>query len=214
MTPRVQEAVERQRVKPGTFRNRPLFRRTDQPGDVVPAIWFAGDRVLVYTTLSVKDMEQIPTAVKEPAETLTPTARDALTARLDKQSRIWAVGDLAPAKGMIDMLPMLPFVAGPLKEQAHLLTLVRTFDIGITTGPAQALTARGDFYTGTRAATQELSRYLAGVTVAGARSQKVETPPADLHAAEAQWVSWQLRGNADALRESLGKLPMMPPLGR
>lgn len=203
----VQQAIEPQPVKAGTFRNRPLYRLTDQPG--VPKLWCADARVLVYTTLTTEEMEQIPTAVKEPAETLTPAARDALTARLDKQSRIWAVGDLAPAKHLVDTLQLVA-LAGPLKKQAHLLTLVQAFDIGITTGAAQSVTVRGDFYTGNPAATAELAKYLTDVSISGAKSQKVETPPADLHAAEAQWVSWQLRGDAETLREAVGRLTFAP----
>jgi hypothetical protein len=202
----VQQAAARRPVKSGTFRNRPLLRFTDERD--IPKLWLADARVLVYTTLTAEELERIPTSVKEPAETLTAAARDALKARLDRQSRIWAVGDLAPAKELIDALQLF---AGPMKDQLRLLTLVRAFDIGITTVEGQSLTVRGDFYTGNPAATQELAKYLSGVTIDGAKSQKVETPPADLPAAEAQWVSWQLRADADALREAVGRVSLTPP---
>jgi hypothetical protein len=196
----LKQAVEQHKVKAATYRNCPLYHFTERPGT---KLWCADARVLVYTSLPTEDMERIAGTVKDPADRLTPIARDALTARLDKQSRIWAVGDLEPARDLIDALQLF---AGPLKEQASLLTLVRAFDVGITVGAKQSITVASDFYTGNPKATQELRKYLEGTVISGAKSQKVETPPADLHAAEAQWVSWQLRGDVDALREAIGKL--------
>jgi hypothetical protein len=202
----IKRAIEPKGISATTYRGRPLYCFTEPDG--IPKLWCADGRVLVYTTLTIEEMEQIPANIKEPAETLTPAARDALTVHIEKQSRIWAVGDLTPAKGIINVLQKQ--APGPIREPVRLLALVRTFAVGITTGEAQSVTVRGDFFTGDPAATQELAKALNGVTIAGARSQKVVTPPADLHAADAQWVGWQLRADADALRDAVGNLPWMP----
>ena len=203
---RVKRAAKPKEISATTYRGRPLYRFTNRAD--IPKLWCADSRVLVYTTLTMEEMEQIPANIKEPVETLTPAARDALTVHIEKQSRIWAVGDLTPAKDLINSLQKFPL--GPMREPVRLLGLVRTFAVGITTGEAQSVTVRGDFYTGNPAATQELAKALGGVTVAGATSQKVVTPPADLPAPDAQWVGWQLRADAKVLRDAVGKLPLTP----
>jgi hypothetical protein len=199
---RVKQAVERRPVSASTFRKGMLYRFKDLPN--VPKLWCADARVLVYTTLPTDQLERIPASVKEPRDTLMPSARTALTERLSKQSRAWIVGDLEPAKDLI-ALAQLGFLP---KDQARLLGLARSFAVGVIVPESGPLTLAGDFYTATPAATQELRTLLDGVEVSGATSQKVETPPADVQAAEAQWVSWQVRADADALRDALGKLPL------
>ncbi len=123
---------------------------------------------------------------------------------MSKQSRVWAVGDLEPAKDLIDALPLL---AGPLKEEARLLGLVRTFAVGVTIPDNEEPRLVGAFFTGAPAATQELRKYLDAVKLPGARSQSVATPPAEIEAAEAQWVTWQVRADAGTLRELFDKSP-------
>jgi hypothetical protein len=201
---RVKKAIERRPVSATTFRKGTLYRFKELPG--VPKLWCAGPRVLVYTTLTTDQLERIPVNVKEPPDTLTSSARTALTERLSKQSRAWIVGDLEPAKDLID-LAQIGFLP---KAQARALTLVRRFAVGVIVPEGETPTLAGDFYTGAAAATQELRGYLDAVKLAKAKSHKVETPPADVQAAEAQWVSWQVHADAEALRDALGTLPPAP----
>jgi hypothetical protein len=204
----VAKAVQRHPVSATTFRGKPLYRFTDVRQ--VPKIWCAEPRVLVYTTLKTENLDHIPTAVKEPADPLSPRARKALTGRLSAQSRAWAVGDLEPAKGLTDLVQQFGVLP---KAQARLLGLVRAFAVGIATQEEGKLTLVGDFYTGQPDATAELRKDLEGVTLQGAKA-KVEAPPADVKDAEAQWVSWQVRADTDSVRDALGKLALFPGKGK
>jgi hypothetical protein len=198
------------KVTVGDYHGSRLYRFPDLPQ--LPKLWCAKPRILVHTTLPT---DEIPTDAAATSLTqlrkqatvarLTPAARSALSDRLSKQSRMWAVGDLETAKGLVDSLQLF---AGPLKEEARMLTLVRAFAIGITIPEPGTLTLTGDFYTGAPDATQELRNYLEEVKVPGAKSHKVEAPPADIEAAEAQWVTWQVRADAAVMRDLLGKLSL------
>jgi hypothetical protein len=121
--------------------------------------------------------------------------------RLAKQSRVWAVGDLEPAKDLADLAIQFGFVP---KEQARLLALVRSFAVGVMPDEKEGLALVADFYTGNPAASQELWKYLEETTVKGATSQKAAAPPVDVKDAEAQWVTWQVRADAAAIRDALG----------
>ncbi len=202
---RVRQAVEREPVRATTVHGKPLYRFGERPQ--VPKLYLPADRVLIYTTLRTEDVGRIARAAADPLHALTPPARRALTERVGKQSRLWAVGDLAPAKDLTDLLRQLGALP---KEQARLLELVRVFAVGIHTPEHGEPTLLAEFYTGDAAATAELKKDLEGVRLKGAKSPKVEAPPPDIAAAEAQWVSWQVRADPAALRGAIDGLRLAP----
>jgi hypothetical protein len=199
----LKQAVERSKVQVTPYRKGDLYRFTDLPQ--LPKLWSAGPRVLVYTTLPLDEVDRISTTTREPADTLTSAARKALTERVSKQSRLWAVGDLGPAKELIDFVQGVGVLP---KDQARLLTLVRSFAFGVESVDAAFAQVHGDFFTGSPAGTQEIGKLLEGAQLPRAQSAKVETPPPGVDDAEAQWVSWQVRTDTDALRDLLGRLPL------
>jgi hypothetical protein len=198
------EAVGRHKFSSGAFRNGTLYRFADIPK---AKLWSVEPRVLIYTTLPTEDLARIPAPTKEPAVPLTPAARTALVERLHRQSRLWAVGDLEPAKDLIDTLQLLPV---GFKDQLRLLTLVRSFAVGMATSEPGSATLSGEFYTGTAASTAEVRKYLEALQVPGAKPPKVAAPQPDIDAAEAQWVSWQVRADTSALRAALEQVPRLP----
>jgi hypothetical protein len=199
----IHEAVKRQPFSESTYRGKTLYKFTKLPQN--PKLWCADPRVLVWTTLKTDDLDRIPATEQALASMLSPVTRKAMVDRLAKQSRIWAVGDLEPAKDLADLAIQFGFVP---KEQARLLALVRSFAVGVTADEKEELALVADFYTGNPAASQELWKYLEESTVKGATSQKAAAPPADVKDAEAQWVTWQVRADAPTIRDALGGVPL------
>jgi hypothetical protein len=182
---RLKAAVEHRKVSATTYRNGTLYRLGDMPR--IPKLWCAAPRVLVYTTLPIDELERIPKQSSEADECLTPTARKALTERLNKASVLWAVGDLGPAK---DLVGLLPFVANVPKEQARLLPMLSAFAIGMVPDEKGAKIC-GEFYTGDPAAVAELRKYFESISHDDAVKLRIETPPPAVRDPEAQWASVQ-----------------------
>lgn len=195
----IQEAVQRQAFSVSTYRGKALYKFTKLPQN--PKLWCADPRVLVWTTLKTDELDRIAATEQALASTLSPVTQKAMVDRLAKQSRIWAVGDLEPAKDLADLAIQFGLVP---KEQARLLALVRSFAVGVIADDKDGLALVADFYTGAPAASQELWKYLEETTVKGATSQKAAAPPVDVKDAAAQWVTWQVRADAPTIRDTLG----------
>jgi hypothetical protein len=206
---RIQEAIKQQPCSESAFRSKPLYKLTH--GTQIPKVWLAGPRVVVYTMLTTDDLERIPATEKKALEALTAPTRKALTQRIGKQSLVWAVGDMEPAKGLADLA--LQFGLLP-KDQGRLLTLIRTFAVGVSTQEREGLTLTGNFQTADATASLELQKYLEGFSINGAKSKKIELPPADVKDADAQWLTWQVRGDAEAMRSALGLVRLVPWKGK
>lgn len=140
------------------------------------------------------DLDRVPTQPVTGLDHLAPLARQALTERVGKQSRVWAAGDMARAAPVLDLLALqMP------KEESRRLGLVKAFGLGATF--ADDVTVVADLFTGEPKATQELRQQLESLDVAA--KAKVEAPPPDVLDAEAQWVTWQLRADAETVRRWL-----------
>jgi hypothetical protein len=202
---RVREAIERQPFSKSTFRGKPLYKWTK--GKQVPKVWLADPRVVVVTTLTTEELDRIPAMEKSALESLTPPVRKTLALRIGKQSRVWAVGDLEPAKGLADLALQLGLLP---KDQARLLTLIRAFAFGVAADEQEGLTMTGHFQTADVKASAALAKYLEGFKINGVQSKKVEPPPADVKDADAQWVTWQVRGDAEAMRSALDLVRLVP----
>ena len=92
------------------------------------------------------------------------------------------------------------------KDQAPLFRMVKSFALGITPHEDGEATVAGSFQTGDAEATPQLAKYLESIDLQGAKSQKVVTPPADVKDDAEQWVTWQMRTDAETLREALAKM--------
>jgi hypothetical protein len=202
-------AIKRQPCSESTFRSKPLYKLTK--GTQVPKVWLAHPRVVVYTTLTTDDLERIPGTEEATLEALTVPVGKALTLRIGKQSRVWAVGDLEPAKGLTDLAAQFGLLP---KDQAQLLTLIRVFAVGVTTDEQEGLTLTGHFHTADANASTALENYLEGFSINGAKSKRIEVPPADVKDADAQWLTWQVRGDAEAMRAGLGLVRLVPWKGK
>ena len=196
----IEAAIKAQKVSATTYCDKPLFY-LDGPG--VPKLWLAAPNVLVWTTLKKEDLDRIPATLKDPPATLAPATREALVDRLGKQSRLWAVGDLEPARKPIELglaLGVFP------KDQMALLRLVKSFAVGVTPHEDGESHVLASFLVSDSETVPALAKYLESIDVQGAKSQKVVTPPPEVKDAAEQWVTWQMRAHAETLRDALGKL--------
>jgi hypothetical protein len=197
----IDQSARRQNAKASTYRNQPFYHFPDRAG--VPKLWCAGPRVLVWSGLKKDELDRIVPPTMKPSQTLTPAAYAAVADHLSTQSRLWIAGDLEPAKNLVELAVLAT------KDQAPLLRTTRRFALGVTIDAKDQVTIRGDFQTGDAAASAELRKYLDTLSVKGAKSQKTDAPPPS-EDAENQWVTWQVRGDAEAIRDALGKLRVLP----
>ena len=198
----IETAVKKESVSTSTHQSKPLFKYKESPN---PKLWLAEPRVLVWTTLKTEDLDRIKPTPKDPPASLAPTTRAALVDRLGKQSRLWVVGALESARKPIEFglgLGLLP------KAQAPLLRLTKSFAIGVSLHDEGEASLLGSFHTGDAEATPKLAKFLESIDVSGAKSVKVVSPPADVQDPAEQWVTWQMRADANTLRDVLGKLPI------
>ncbi|MBI2804755.1 MAG: hypothetical protein HYX68_07195 [Planctomycetes bacterium] len=145
-------------------------------------------RLDAATSVHLAGLSQTPRPVEQ---ILAEPLRDVLKQRLAKYQFAWAVGRLDRLAGLTDLLAFLPVAKAPFK----MLQGVRTFGLGLE--PIEGLTMNGHFLMRDAKAAEAFQKKLAKVTIAGAASQKVIPPPP---APAEPWVSWQLRGDAAALR--------------
>ena len=89
----------------------------------------------------------------------------------------------------------LPFV--PLgKADLGAIKDLKTFALGLE--PVEGLTMTGHFQMTDAKAAAKFRTFLDGAKIQGAKSQKVEVPPADQ---KEQWLIWQVRGDVAVLGE-------------
>ena len=77
---------------------------------------------------------------------------------------------------------------------------VKTVAFGLE--PVEGLTLTGQFQMTNARAAGDLKTLLEAVKIDGAKSQKVEAPPAK---EPEQWLTWQVRGDVAAMRAWLSK---------
>jgi hypothetical protein len=172
------------------FRGRPVYASKKRQGTFA---WLAGPRVVVF---SAGVAVERPDRFVEPSDAnLDRPVRDVLSQRLNKQSRLWAAGELTQARTAVALLPA-----------AERLKAVEQFAVGVLA--RDKLTLVGEFHTAGPEATQDVRAFLDALDVPGAESKKVEAPPAGVTDANLQWVTWQVRLTADAAREWLESAPI------
>lgn len=166
------------------FQGRPVYAKKQGA-----AAWHAAPRVLVLSNALLAERKD---RFLDPTADENRELRRLIAERLNKQSRLWAVGDLSKSKAALALLAQ-----GLPKVDARWLSRVEAFAVGARV--QDRVTLLGDFYTGNAQQTQELRKYLEALDIAGAQT-KVEAPPQSVTERDAQWVTWQLRAEPATVR--------------
>lgn len=187
-------------ARPVLHRGKPRFQFSLKPAGE-GLLWCPADKALVLIlradAVKTQDLDAIPLRPVAEAANLSADLRHLLDKRLNQQSVLFAAGQLE----RLDLLQELWVLAGGQRQGLAPWTKVRSFTLGVT--PVEGLTLEGRFFTGEPKATQAVKSALEKVAVEGARSQKVVAPPPEITDADAQWVLWQVRGDAAMVRRWL-----------
>lgn len=188
-------------AKPVEHRKRPLFRFSLQPGDGM--LWVPSPRTLVLLlrldAMKIEDMDAIPYPPHKGTDGLPEAMQEMLAKRIPKQSLLWAAGQIDRPELLKDLLAFNPLP----KDTVPLLTGMQTFGVGLMAQDGLALV--GHFHARDEKTTRLLQQHLEGWQPRNVKSFKVEGPPPGAKEAEAQWVTVQIRADAEGMREALGK---------
>ena len=192
---------ERMKATPATdHRGKPLYHFKLAVGDGM--LWSPEPRTLVLLlrldALKTADLETIPLEPRKGAEA-APVALRKLFAdgRIHKQSLAWAAGNLARPDVLKDWLAVAPWRLGdPL-----ILTNMQAFAWSLVSQEDLALDC---YFRGTNAdSTRLLQKQLDAVRFPSAKSVKVAGPPSNGSGDDALWISLQIRGDSQMIRDVL-----------
>lgn len=177
---------------------RPLYEFSLKPlGEAM--LWCVEAKTLVcvirFDPPKLEHLRGLSATSRPLDEVLAPPLHDAIEKRLPKQQYLWAVGRLDKLDKLKDVLPFVPIG----KAEFGAVKDVKTFAIGLE--PTEGLTLTGYFEMTDAKASAKFKTVLESVKFDGAKSQKVDVPPADVE----QWVTWQVRGDVAAMREWLNR---------
>ena len=178
-------------TRPALHEEKPLYEYA--PDAFLAAfIWCIDDRTLIYLfrqdAPDIKHLSGLSSRPRPIAEIVPAKLRETVGERLPTHQYAWAVGQP-------DQLgPMREFMPASVKA----IKDVKTFVLGVE--PVEGLTLSGHFQVTDAKTAAGLKGFLESVKIQGGNAPKVETTPAD---ATDQWVIWQLRAEAAALREFL-----------
>jgi hypothetical protein len=162
-------------------------------------VWCVEEKTLVCVIRldapEVKHLQGLSTTPRQIDEVLSAPLIEAMKERLPKRNLLWAVGRLDHLGVLKDMLPFVP-AAKPYVEATKNLKI---FALGLE--PGDDLTLTGHFRMTDAKAAAKIKTILEGIEIKGAKSQKVEVPPAD----QEPWVTWQVRGDVAVMREWLNQ---------
>ncbi len=187
-------------AKPATrplFHDKALYQYSLNPlGEAV--VWCVDGRTLVYVLrLDEPKVEHLSGLSEEPRpieEVLPAPLRTTLAERLPTHQYLWIAGRLDQLGPLKDWLPLA--LGGKLDLER--LKEMKSFALGIE--PTEGLTLTGHFEMTDAKSADKLKTVLEGVTVAGAKSQKVDATDPIGH-----WVTWQVRGDVGTMREFLNQ---------
>lgn len=188
----LEKIAEARPAKSSLYQERPVYEFTSKSGDTL--VWCVDDETLIYLyrldAPKVEHLKNLPTKPRSLDEALSPTAHAVMKERLPKQAFAWAAGDLDALGALKLALPLM------LGAKADFSVLFEAQRFAVSVAPNGGVTLNGSFLMKDAKASGRLKSFLEGVAIEGAKSQKVELPPADVE----QWVSWQVRGDAAAIR--------------
>jgi hypothetical protein len=193
--PMVGERIaEHQPAKSALYQKSPLYEFELQPfGGAL--VWWIDPKTAIHTIrLAMPTVEHIKglAATARPIEdVLAPPLHAAVKERLTKYQFAWAVGRLDRLGAVKDLARFIPAAKLPMNAAKNL----RTFAFGLE--PVEGVTCTGSFHVQDAKAAASLEKLLDGLTMPDALARKVDVPPAEV---KEQWVTWQVRGDAAAMR--------------
>jgi hypothetical protein len=195
----LQKIAEARPRKSKLHEEKPLYEFTLDPfGEAL--VWNIDERTLIYVirvdAVGTQHLHGLSATPRKLDEGLSAPLQKAMKERLPRHPYLWAAGRLDNLGMAKDWLPL---IVGARAELASLKE-IRIFTLGVE--PVEGLTLKGDFQLANAKSAAAFKSLLEGVRLDGARSQKVESSPAN--EAE-QWVSWQVRGDVSAMRELLNR---------
>jgi hypothetical protein len=194
---------------PTVHRGLPLFRFSLHPGEGM--LWRPQPNTLILLfrldALKIEDLDAIPLSPRQGTDAPPPAVREIVAERIGKQSPVWIAGRVEDSAAVGELLSLAPLPNGV--EQ--FLKTIQAF--GLSLAPQTARESAGH---------EELAltgyfRATGGVQPDAVRKQlelwnsgnltsfKVAAAPANLTGSEAQWVSLQIRGDAQSIRRLLGQ---------
>jgi len=175
------------------YKGKPLYVYSVDPiGEAL--LWCVEERTLVAVfRLDQPTPAHLDALAPEPLparEVLPAQTYGVLKERLRTHQFAWAAGRLDKLGVFRAFLP--PNLR-PVKD-------INTFALGIE--PTAGLTLTGNFLMTDAKSAARYKDFLENVKIDGAKTQKVEMTAED---AEEQWVTWQVRGDADTFRDFLNR---------
>ncbi|MBI1831575.1 MAG: hypothetical protein HYR84_09020 [Planctomycetes bacterium] len=159
-------------------------------------VWCVEEKTLVCVirldAAKVEHLNGLSATPRPLDEALPGPLLAAIRDRLPRRQLVWAVGRLDKMKEVPGLVPMG-------KNNAAIFKEIKVFALGLE--PGDDLTLTGDFLTSDAKSAERLKTFLDGVTIPGAKSQKVVAPPPDKGA----WLTWQVRGDVATMRQWLNR---------
>jgi len=193
-------------AEPTTHAGQPLYRFSTAPlGEAF--LWCRAPRTLIFLwrpeSVDKKDLAAIPKGDAVGDNAIPLPLREFIGKRLEKQSLLWLVGDVAPLLKLQAALDALPVPA--MKTLPRLpapWTSLRFAGLSVVNETKKdesprALTVRGQFQTADFDAAKAIAARLDEVTLPGQLKNTTTLPPPD---AADIWTLWQLRLEVDAMR--------------
>jgi hypothetical protein len=200
----VSQAV--QPAKASLRQKQPLFQfALPTPG--TGYLWCVDERTLILAfvleTANPDPLHDVPATPQPARELPTPLLKRAATERLDRQSRLWLAVDLEAATVLGDLLAL----AGGMPKDLAPLAKVKALTAGVY--PQDGVTLLAQLYTGDPKAAKAVESLLEARRWPEAKSYKVEGPPPGETAVAAQWVTLQVRSDAETMRDLLERIRNM-----
>jgi hypothetical protein len=186
---------------PTLQRGKPLYRLPLKAGEGI--LWCPEPRTLVFLfrldALKVEDLNAIPFLPRTGTDAAPRAIQPILEAqRVSKQSLAWMAGRLDEPDLVEELSAFAPLPAGA----GQFLTGIRAFGLSLLS--QEGLVLVGYFQTSDDKMTRVIQKQLEELKLKNLQSMKVEVPPPDVTDPAAQWLTLQIRGDAEALREALG----------
>lgn len=175
------------------FQDRPLYELSLVPiGEAF--LWCVEERTLVFvipfTDLKLDQLSGVSPTADKRADTLPPALQTVLKERLPGVQYLWIAAEMEK----LDALKMLlPPNRGAMKD-------MKMFALGVA--PIEGMTLTAHFQLRDAKGAAHFAKSLEGIPLEGAKSQKIEATPAD---APESWVTWQVRGEIEAIRAVLDR---------
>ncbi len=182
------------------FRDRAAYEFALKPlGDAL--LWCADDKTLIYALRpeapKLSHLADVPEKANEKLESLSPELKQVIAERVNKQSVLWLAADMDAFQPVLKEYGKLL----PNPEQLTFLKSLKRVAVGVYS--QEGITLNGHFQANSVEGSKSLQGLFNAAVFTGAKSQKVEGPPAGATQLDDLWVIWQIRAEVDSLRAAL-----------